>query len=85
MGRDEANDTPIVESLGHVAVDDAQREPFDNGGFAYAGLADEHRVILGSAGEDLNHPADFVVTTNDWIESSFGREIGQIAPYFSSA
>ncbi len=33
----------VLERLGHLAVDDALREAFDDGGLADAGLADQHR------------------------------------------
>ena len=42
--------TPLVlQALGHVALDDALGEALDDGGLADAGLADEHRVVLGAA------------------------------------
>ena len=50
-----------LESLGHVAVDDAAREPLDDGGLADAGVAHQHRVVLGAAGEDLDDAPDLVV------------------------
>ena len=38
----------------HVAVDDAQRQTFDNCGLADTRLADQHRVVLGAARQDLD-------------------------------
>ena len=38
----------VLESLGHLALDDVLRQPFDDGGLADARLADEHRVVLGA-------------------------------------
>ena len=38
-----------VQRLGHVVVDDVCGEALDDGGLADAGLADEHRVVLGAA------------------------------------
>ena len=40
--------------LGHVARDDALREPLDDRGLADARLADQHRVVLGAAREHLH-------------------------------
>jgi hypothetical protein len=34
--------------------------PFDDGGLADAGLAEEHGVVLGAAAEDLDHALDLV-------------------------
>ena len=39
----------VLKALRHVAIDDAQRETFDDCGLADAGLADQHRVVLGPA------------------------------------
>jgi len=39
----------VAQALRHFAVDDALRQALDDGGFAHAGLADQHRIILGTA------------------------------------
>ena len=39
----------VLQALRHVAVDDAQRQTFDDRGLADAGLADQHRIVLGPA------------------------------------
>jgi len=39
-----------------VAGDDAPGQAFDDGGLADPGFADEHRVVLGATGEDLDDP-----------------------------
>ncbi len=38
----------VLEALGHVALDDAQRQAFRDGGLADAGLADQHGIVLGA-------------------------------------
>ena len=45
-------------------------------------FADEHGVILGSAGQDLNHTPDFVVATDDRVELALSGQLGQIPPVF---
>ena len=40
--------------------DDLLREPLDDGGLAHAGLADQHRVVLGAAGQDLDDALDLL-------------------------
>ena len=67
------------ERLGHVAGHDALREPLDDGGLADAGLADQHRVVLGAAREDLDDAADLVVAADDRIELALARDLGQVA------
>ena len=37
----------VVETFGHVAIDDAKRQPLDNRGLADTRFADQHRIILG--------------------------------------
>ena len=66
----ERDDLPVAQRLGHVAVDDPLGQPLDDGGLAHAGLADQHRVVLGPAREHLHHPADFLVAADDRIELS---------------
>ena len=48
-GQVEAEHPAALERVGHVAGDDALGEPLDDGGLADAGLADQHRVVLGAA------------------------------------
>ena len=72
----------VLQALRHVAVDDAQRQAFDDGGLADAGLADQHRIVLGAAGEHLNGAADFLVAADDRIELAVARGLRQIAGIF---
>ena len=50
----ERDDALVLEPLGHVAAHDALGEALDDGGLADAGLADEHRVVLGPPAEHLD-------------------------------
>ena len=52
----------------HIAVDDPQREAFDNRRLADARLADQHGIVLRPAGEHLNDAADFFIAADDRIE-----------------
>ena len=72
----------VFQAVRHVAVDDAQRQAFDDGGLADAGLADQHRIVLGAAGEDLNGAADFLVAPDHRIELAVARRLGEIAGIF---
>ena len=65
--------------FGHVLPDDALRQPFDDGGLADAGLADQHRIVLGAARQHLDHAADLVVAADHRIELALARELGQVA------
>ena len=72
----------VVEALRHVAVDDAQRKPFDDRGLADAGLADQHRIVLGPARQHLNGSADFLVAPDDRIKLAVAGSLGEIARVF---
>ena len=73
-------DQPLVlQRLGHVALDDALGEPLDDGGLADAGLADEHGVVLRTAGQHLHDAADLLVPADDRVELALaggGGEVG---------
>ena len=71
-----------LQRLGHVAVDDAQREALDDGGLADAGLADQHGVVLGAARQHLDGAADFLVAADHRVELAVARERGHVAGVF---
>ena len=43
------------------------------------GLADEHGVVLGAAGEDLHHAAHLVVAADDGVELALAGQLGEVA------
>ena len=63
-----------LQRLRHVAVDDAQRQPLDDRGLADAGLADQHRVVLGAPREHLDHAADLLVAPDHGVELPLARD-----------
>src|SRR5207244_713634 len=75
----ERDDPLLLESLGHVALDDALREALDDRRLADTGLADQHRVVLGAAGEDLDDAPDLVVAPDDRVELPLRGERGEVA------
>ena len=78
-GQVERVDLLVLEQLRHVAVRDALREALDDGGLADARLADQHRVVLGAAREDLHHALDLGLATDDRVELGLGGELGEVA------
>jgi len=52
---------------------DAARETFDDRGFSDSGLADQNRVVLGPAREDLDDPPDLLVPPDDGIDLAAAR------------
>ena len=68
----------IPELVGDIAADDPLRKPFDDGGFPYARLADQYRVILGAAAEHLHDAADFIVAADHGVELTLAGGLGEI-------
>jgi hypothetical protein len=75
----EADDALVLEAFGHVAADDPLRQPFDHRGLAHAGLADQHRVVLGPARQHLDDAADLLVAADHRIELVLARQRRQVA------
>ena len=76
----ERPDTLALEPLGDVARDDPLREALDDRGLADSGLADQDRVVLRTAREDLDHAPDLLVAADDRVELAGLRERGEVAP-----
>ena len=63
------------EDLGHVVAHDALREALDDRGLADARFADEHRVVLGPTGQDLDDPLDLLGPPDDGVELALAGEV----------
>ena len=82
----EGDDALVLQPLGHVAADDPLGQPLDDGGLADAGLADQHRVVLGPPAQHLDDAADLLVAADDRVELAVaGAAAVRSRPYFSSA
>ena len=76
---DVERDEPLVlQALGHVAVDDAPGQALDDGGLADAGLADQHRVVLGAARQHLDDAADLLVAADDRVDLAVAGALGEV-------
>ena len=53
---------------GNVAGDDPGGEPLDDRRLAHARLADQHRIVLRPAGQNLDHATDLLVPADDRVE-----------------
>ncbi len=69
----------VAQALGHVAFDDAAREPFDDRGLAHTRLADEHGVVLRATGQHLDDAADLFVAADDGVDLAGARGLGEVA------
>ena len=68
----------VAQAFRHLAVDDALCQALDDGSLADPGFADEHRIVLGSALQDLNRAADLIVAADDRIEFPLGGAFRKI-------
>ena len=72
----------IPQTVRHVAIDDPLRQALGDRGLADAGLADQHRVVLGAPGEHLDHAADLVVAADHRVELALAAGLGEVARVF---
>ena len=76
----EGDEALVAQGLRDVARNDALGEAFDDGRLADAGLADQNRVVLGTARQDLYDTANLIVAADDRIELAFARHLSQVTP-----
>ena len=74
----ERDDAAAAEILGHVGLHDPQGQTLRDRRLAHAGLADEHGIVFGAAGEHLDHPPDFGVAADHGIEFALAGPFCQI-------
>ena len=78
-GHVERPDVAAAEHLRDVAGDDALRQALDDGRLADAGLADEQRVVLGAASQDLHDALGLVVAADDGVELALAGKLREVA------
>src|SRR6185437_2856048 len=78
-GQVEGVDLLVLKQLRHLVGGDPLGEALDDGGLADARLADQHRVVLRPARQDLHHALDLVHAADDRVELALGGELGQVA------
>ena len=70
---------PLIQQiLRHVAHDDLPGQALGDGGLAHAGLTDQAGVVLGAAGQDLDHPLDLLVPADHRIQPAGAGVGGQV-------
>ena len=74
----EAHDGFVFQVFGHVAAHDALRQALHDGGFAHAGLAEQHGVVLGAAAQDLQHAADLLVAADHRVYLAGAGQLVQV-------
>ena len=74
----QADEGLSLEGLGDVASHDAAGQALHDGGFAHAGFANEHWVILRAAAKHLDHAADFLITADDRVDLALAGARGEV-------
>ncbi len=77
-GEVERHDALAEQLLGDGAGGDRLGESLDDRGLADARLADQHRVVLGAAAQDLDRLLDLVGAADDGVEASVRRKSGEV-------
>ena len=75
----EADHAAILEALGHVAAHDALGEALDDGRLADPRLADQDRVVLRAAAQDLDDAPDLLVAPDHRVEDTALGGLGEVA------
>ena len=72
----------VLQSLRHIATNNAPREALRDGGLADTGLTDQYRVILGATGQDLHDAPNLLITTDDRIDLAGPGSGSEVATVF---
>ena len=69
----------VLQRFRHVARHDTACKPLDDRRLADARFADEHRVVLRAARQDLDRAANFLVAADHRIDLSLPRRVREVA------
>ena len=78
----EGDQLAVLQGRGHIAIHDSLGQALHDRRFAHAGLANQHRVVLGAAAEDLNRAADLLIAPDHRIELARLGGLGEVAAVF---
>ena len=74
----EREDGGVLEHLRHLARDDLAGQAFGDGGLADAGIADEQRVVLLPAAEDLDRALDLGLAADQRVDLAVLRLLVEV-------
>ncbi len=74
----ERDNLAVLQAGGHVAGHDTLGQALDDGRLAGAGLADEHRVVLGAARQHLDGAADFLIAADNRVQLALASLLGEV-------
>ena len=70
--------TEFAQHFRHFVLDDLARQAFGDGGLADARIADEQRIVLRAAAEDLDRALDLGVAPDQRIDAAGLRLLVQV-------
>src|SRR5208282_2640630 len=74
----EGDNALVAQDFRHVAAGDFLRQAFDDGRLAHARFAEQNRIVLGTAAENLNDALDFVFAADDRVQVAFARDFRKV-------
>ena len=75
----ELDEVAVAQRARHVAGHDTLGDALDDGRLADARLTDEHGVVLGATGQDLDGAANLIGTADDRVELAGAGEVANVA------
>ena len=75
----ELDEVAVAQRARHVAGHDTLGDALDDGRLADARLANEHGVVLGATGQDLDGAANLIGTADDRVELAGAGEVANVA------
>ena len=75
----ELDQVAVAQGARYVTGHDTLSDALDDGRLADARLTDEHGVVLGAAGQDLDGTTDLVGTADDRVELAGAGEVANVA------
>src|SRR5205823_1303860 len=79
QGKVEHQDAFVGKERRHFSIDDTLREPFDDRRFSYARIADQNRIVLRPAAEDLNYSINLRIAAHKRVQNPVHRGLREIA------
>ena len=76
--RVEREDLGAGKRRGHVALQQALREPFGHGGLAHAGIADKHRPVLPAPAQHFERALQFLLPPDQRVEQACRGALRQV-------
>ena len=77
-GQVKGNEPLVFEVIRYIAGHNLLRQTLGNSRLADTRVADQCRVVLGTAGQNLNDAVDLVLTADDGVELTLASSTGQI-------